>query len=365
MKIYIGAETIISPLGNTAEENFASLSQNISGIKKFELPGPDSYRDEKGIYLSKLIDVTNDNLYDTLLNKNLDSVKTKISSDIFSSNKTLFILSTTKGDMKRDIVDTIGKSVQNLQKSFSLQNAPLVVSNACASGVIAINTAAKYIKAGLYDNVVVIGCDIISDFVLYGFQSLFAISDKPCAPFDKDRTGITLGEACAVIVLSNNKTIFKETTIQYVEGTSSNDANHISGPSRTGEGLYRTVKNTLELAGISKDDIDFISAHGTATMYNDDMEAMAFDRLQMNAIPVNSLKGYFGHTLGTAGVLETAICLQSMRNNTLIKSFGFNEDGTVKKVNVITKNKFAKINTVLKTSSGFGGCNASLLLKKT
>lgn len=359
MTIYIGAESIISPLGNTAEENFAALSKNISGIKKFELPGF-----EKGVYLSKLTNANSTNLYDTLLIDCLNSVKSKISADIFSSDKTLLILSTTKGDMKRELVDTIERSVLNLQKVFFLKHTPLVVSNACASGVIAINTGAKYIKGGLYDNVIVIGCDIISDFVLLGFQSLFAISENPCAPFDKNRTGITLGEGCAAVVLSNSKSVFKENPIQYIEGTSSNDANHISGPSRTGEGLYRSVKNTMELAGINKNEIDFICAHGTATMYNDDMEATAFDRLEMNDIPVNSLKGYFGHTLGTAGVIETAICLQSMKNNTLIKSFGFKEEGTEKKINIITENKPAKINTVLKTSSGFGGCNASLILKK-
>ncbi|MBC7864990.1 MAG: beta-ketoacyl synthase [Bacteroidia bacterium] len=359
--MYIGAENIISPLGSTAEENFGALSKNSSGIKKTEAAG----FDKKSIFFSRFAENTNDFSFDALLKNCLKNVRSKISPDIFSSEKTLLILSTTKGDIKSENVNPIGKSVSELQNSFELKHAPIVVSNACASGVIAINTAANFIRAGVYETIIVAGCDVISDFVTYGFECLFAISDKPCAPFDKNRTGITLGEGCAAVVLSSHKTIFNVEPMRFIEGTSGNDANHISGPSRTGEGLYRTVKKTLELAGITEKDIDFISAHGTATVFNDDMESVAFDRLNMQHIPLNSLKGYYGHTLGAAGIIETAICLQSMRNNTLIKSMGFEEEGTVKKINIISENKKLSLETVLKTSSGFGGVNASLLLKKS
>ena len=128
--------------------------------------------------------------------------------------------------------------------------------------------------------------------------------------------------------------------------------------------MYRSVKKTLATANITASDINFISAHGTATVYNDEMESVAFDRLAMNQVPLNSLKGYFGHTLGAAGVLETAICIQSMRNNLLIRSIGCNKTGTTKELYVLTANKQTEVNCVLKTASGFGGANASLILKK-
>ena len=115
---------------------------------------------------------------------------------------------------------------------------------------------------------------------------------------------------------------------------------------------------------MNSNDIDFISAHGTATVYNDEMESIAFDRLAMNHIPVNSLKGYFGHTLGAAGVLETAICMQSLRNNLLIKSLGFDKSGTSKELNVLRENVSQEVQTILKTASGFGGANASLIISK-
>ena len=359
MKIFIGAENIISPLGNGIKESFSKLKDNVSGINIFKNAG----FNKEDVCLAK-ISGNSVNKYDSLLNTCLTDVKENVSPDIFISDKTILILSTTKGDIEKLLVGTIENSARELQNNFSLKHFPIIVSNGCAAGVIAITTGADLIRAGIYNNAIIGGCDIVSDFVLYGFQSLFAVSSEPCLPFDKNRAGITLGEGCAAVVLSKDNTIFKEAALEYIEGTSSNDANHISGPSRTGEGLVRTVKKTLGLAKINEKEIDFISCHGTGTIYNDDMESMAFDRLVMSNIPLNSLKGYFGHTLGAAGVIETAVCLQSLRNNILIKSLGFREHGTIKQLNIIFENIKQEVRTVLKTASGFGGCNASLILKK-
>lgn len=359
MKVFIGAENAITPLGKTAEENFQALSNSISGIQLFKNAG----FNKQDVYLSKT-NYAEENKFQALVENCLNDVSSKVDVSILVSEKTIFILSTTKADIEQYLVDAIEISAQAIKQKFNLFNEPISICNACTSGVQAINLGADLITAGLYDHAIVMGCDVISNFVLYGFQSLFAISDEPCAPYDANRKGLTLGEACAAVVLSKNKTVFTDDPVEYVSGSSSNDANHISGPSRTGEGLYRSVKKTLASANITISEIDFISAHGTATIYNDEMESIAFDRLGMNKIPLNSLKGYFGHTLGAAGVLETAICIQSMRNNLLIKSIGCNKAGTTKALNVLTANKQIEVNCVLKTASGFGGANASLILKK-
>ncbi len=359
MRIFIGAENAITPIGNTAEENFQSLCDAISGIQLFNGIG----FNKQDVYLSKTA-FAETTKFQTLVEKCLNELKSKVDENIFFSQKTVFILSTTKADIEQHLVDAIGISALAIKQKFELYNDPITVCNACTSGVQAINLGADLIKAGLYDHAIVAGCDVISNFVLYGFQSLFAISDEPCVPYDLNRKGLTLGEACAAMVLSKNKTVFCDSPQEYISGSSSNDANHISGPSRTGEGLFRSVKNTLASANITVSDIDFISAHGTATVYNDEMESIAFDRLGMNQIPLNSLKGYFGHTLGAAGVLETAICIQSMRNNFLIRSIGYNKPGTTKELSVLTTNKQTAVNCVLKTASGFGGANASLILRK-
>ena len=357
-KIYIGAETIISPLGENVRQNFAAIRDNRSGITLVSNAG---FNDD-AVYLAKFLTVTP--TFDSLIAATLNLVSDRLDPTIVSSEKTILIVSSTKGALDQDISDQFGKSMTVITEQFGLKNQPIVISNACISGVLAINAARNFIDAGLYDHAVVVGCDLISDFVVYGFQSLFAISDKPCAPFDAVRNGITMGEGCGAVVVSNTTSIFNDAPLSLLPGTTANDANHISGPSRTGEGLYRTVKKTMELNNLATDDFDFISAHGTATVFNDEMESIAFDRLGLNHVPLNSFKGYFGHTLGAAGVIETAASMQMMRENLLVKSLGFEEQGTTKELNIIKKNTTADLNTILKTASGFGGGNASLVIAK-
>ncbi|MEN8225154.1 MAG: beta-ketoacyl synthase, partial [Bacteroidota bacterium] len=147
-------------------------------------------------------------------------------------------------------------------------------------------------------------------------------------------------------------------------GAGSNDANHISGPSRTGEGLQIAIRHSLEFSGVSTDVIDSISAHGTATDHNDEMEAKAFNSAGLATVPINSFKGYIGHTLGGAGIIESAISLQSMKKNILFRSAGYHEKGVSKEINVINKTENKEINTCLKTASGFGGSNAAVVFQK-
>ena len=145
---------------------------------------------------------------------------------------------------------------------------------------------------------------------------------------------------------------------------SANDANHISGPSRTGEGLYISIQNALKEAKLNNDQIDYITAHGTATPYNDEMEAIAFNRAGLQDVPVNSLKGYYGHTLGASALIETLIAKHCLVHNELFASLGFEALGVSESINVIAKNSKKEIKRVLKTASGFGGCNVALIIEK-
>lgn len=357
MTTYIGAENIISPLGITVLENFNQIKNNKSGIAKFYNIGIN----KEDVFISKFEEKHS---FYQLLSKCLRAIDQNTNQDLLTLNETRIFISTTKADIEENISNPIINPLQQLQKEFKLQHSPITISNACISGVLAMNTANNYIKNGLCKYAFVIGADIVSDFVLYGFQSLYAISDEPCRPFDENRKGITLGEGAAGVLMSSDSTVFKNEALEFVEGTSSNDANHISGPSRTGEGLYRTIQKTMELTGIKASEIDYISAHGTGTNYNDEMESIAFSRLNMSNIPLNSLKGFFGHTLGAAGLIESAISIQSLRHNLLIKSLGYTSQGTSELINVLTENKKKSINTILKTASGFGGCNASAIIRK-
>ena len=230
--------------------------------------------------------------------------------------------------------------------------------------MIALVYAERLIRSGKYKHVVVSGGDLISEFIVSGFQSFQSLSEQACKPFDKNRNGLSLGEGCGTIILSSDKSIFSDNPIEVLGGAGSNDANHISGPSRTGEGLFLAIMGALTTSGLSAKDIDSISAHGTATNYNDEMEAKAFSRAGLESAPLNSYKGYIGHTLGAAGVIEAAISLQSLKRNTLFRSAGYETHGVSTNINVIAENKETNIKNCLKTASGFGGSNAALILQK-
>jgi 3-oxoacyl-[acyl-carrier-protein] synthase-1 len=248
---------------------------------------------------------------------------------------------------------------------FSNPNTPMIVSNACISGVLGIVYAQRLIEAGKFKHVVVSGGDLMSEFIVSGFQSFQSLSMQACKPFDRDRDGLTLGEGCGTIILSSEKASFHGSDpIKVLAGAGSNDANHISGPSRTGEGLFLAIDHAMKSSGLTASQIDTISAHGTATDYNDEMESKAFSSAGLEEVPLNSYKGYIGHTLGAAGVIEAAISLQSMKKNTLFRSAGYTHHGVSKNINLIEKTEKKEVNSCLKTASGFGGSNAVVIFQK-
>lgn len=301
------------------------------------------------------------------------SLKEVIDSSKIPLNKKVgLLISSTKGNIdvleknsnfpeSRVYLSELGKTVQNF---FGFENEAIVLSNACVSGVLAISAAKRFISEGKYDHVFITSGDLVTKFILSGFNSFQALSEEPCKPYDKNRTGINLGEVVASALITSSEENLSKEAVEILGDATCNDANHISGPSRTGEGLYRSVKAAMKEAKVTAKEIDYISAHGTATSFNDEMEAIAFSRLEMEQVPLNSLKGYFGHTLGASGLLETIVGMYSMEKNTLFISKGFDELGVSKNINIIKSNTPKKLNTFLKTASGFGGCNTAVIFKK-
>ncbi|MGB0915487.1 MAG: beta-ketoacyl-[acyl-carrier-protein] synthase family protein [Crocinitomicaceae bacterium] len=358
MSVYLTYGGLITPLGNTPEENFKHMLEGKSGVNFVEASG----FNKENWPLGKIDHLNNGNRYQALLNELCDRLIEKHGAELFSNERTLVVLSSTKADIDELPNDTFKSSREIISSKLQLKNKVVIISNACISGVLAINTASDYLGTDKYDQVVVIGIDALSDFIVFGFQSLFALSDEPSKPFDKNRKGICIGEAAGSVIVSKTP-VNDGFHVEYLGGSSSNDANHISGPSRTGEGLVRSVETTLKRSKVESNQIDFISAHGTGTNYNDEMESIAFDRLGLNEVPMNSLKGYFGHTLGAAGIIEVISSMKMMEHNTVLKSVGFEEQGTSKKINVLSENQEKSTKLILKTASGFGGGNASLIFK--
>ena len=363
-QVFISNYDLITPLGNDIETNWNQLIANSSGI---ELK---SIRNNLLPLASIKYSSLKYSQYTFIENLMIDSINKIITQSNIDITKNDFqlIISTTKGniDLLKDQSNfpiersRLGVLANTLQNHFHLKNIPIVVSNACVSGVMAVSLAYKYIQYNKFNKVIVCGADILSQFVLEGFLSFKAISNQLCKPFDINRSGINLGEAIATILLSDTK--INESDVRIIGSASSNDANHISGPSRTGDGLALAIKSALKEAELTTHDIDFISAHGTATLYNDEMESKAIESLQLQTVPINSYKGYIGHTLGAAGVVEIIYSVMSMKNNTLIKSIGC--DSTAYNINIINQNIQTEVNNCMKLSSGFGGCNAVIILSK-
>ncbi|QXP80100.1 MULTISPECIES: beta-ketoacyl-[acyl-carrier-protein] synthase family protein [Winogradskyella] len=370
--IFISADTIISPLGFTSEANVSEIAKERSGITLHnDISNSPCYasiiNDKK---LNEAFNTLgNPDIYTKLEKMMILSLQNTISQAAFSiSDKTALIIATTKGNVdalnnnfepERAYLSVLGNKIKDF---FGFKTEPIIISNACVSGILAIAVAKRFIQNEYYDNAFVVGGDIVSEFTLSGFQSFQAISDKPCKPFSNQRTGISIGEAAASVAISNKNT--EKETIQIIGDGSCNDANHISGPSRTGEGLYLSILSALKEAKLKPKNIDYISAHGTATAFNDEMEAIAFNRAKLEHVPLNSLKGYYGHTLGASGLLETIIGMHSIKNNTLYESLGFDELGVSMPLNIIQNTTKKTINTFLKTASGFGGCNTAVIFKK-
>lgn len=388
---YIAADNIISPLGFTSSENFEQLKKMRTGVQQFESsalsrePFSGAVIDSQKIYseFQKLdpIAIGSKQEY-TRLEKLLilsitDALKQNTTIDI-TSKKTLLILSTTKGNI--DLLDAklsskfdkkriyLWETAHVIAHYFNNPNKPLIVSNACISGVLAIILGKRLLETNRYDTVVVAGADILTEFVVSGFESFKAVSKEVCKPYDASRDGISLGEGCGTIVLTNRKELTTNNqqpgTIIVKGGASSNDANHISGPSRTGDGLLLAIAKTLKESNVKPSEVDYISGHGTATLFNDEMESLAVTDAQLASVPMNSLKSYFGHTLGAAGVIESIVGIHSMRENTLIGTYNYKELGVSKPINIIKQTQQAAIDTCLKTAAGFGGCNAAVLFQK-
>ena len=313
--VYCIGHSIISPLGEGSAANVAAVQAGRSGLKIYT----DRFADVEP-FCASLFDTPQE--FVPLCIRSVQMAVNDLQS-VVSSQQTIFILSTTKGDNL-----DLWTPAAAIAAHFGNPNPPIVVSNACTSGVCAQITAQRLLEAGLYKYAIVVGCDIQTRFIVSGFQSFKALSPEPCLPFSPDRKGLNLGEAAATIVYTSQP---QPIGWRLVAGSIHNDANHLSAPSRTGEGAYRCLMDILE--GISPEDINLLGVHGTATPYNDAMEQVAIERAGLQDIPISALKPFFGHTMGAAGVLETIVGMEMLRQGTFVKML-----------------------------SGFGGVNAAIRL---
>ncbi|MCR5362919.1 MAG: 3-oxoacyl-ACP synthase [Bacteroidales bacterium] len=353
--VNIIADNILSPLGETTADNLRAVRDGRSALREHRLEG---VPEPCVASLFELPIPFEEGLERTIRASLADAASRGIVVDAASSD-VIFIVSSTKGNVAQ--FERIGASAEKVARRFGNQNRPIVVSNACISGLSAQILAMRLLRAGLYRTAIVAGMDVQGKFIVSGFQSFKALSPEPCRPFDGDRCGLNLGEAAASMILSSDESLAANALWTMVDGAVRNDAVHISNPSRTGEGSLRAISRL----GVSADALACISAHGTATLFNDEMEAAAIDRAGLANVPTFSLKGYYGHTMGAAGILETIITLHAVQEGWIPATRGYAEAGTSHEIRVTANEEAANPRSeVLKLLSGFGGCNAAVRFKR-
>ena len=259
------------------------------------------------------------------------------------------------------------KPVIDAQEAFGISAPCQVIANACASGTNAIGHAFECVRSGRYQRVLAGGYDALSELVFVGFDSLQASTPEKCRPFDRDRTGMVLGEGAAVVALENldaARARGASVLAEIIGYGISTDNFHLTQPDPSGIGPRQAMERALESANISADVVDYINAHGTATAFNDAAEGKAISAL-FDRVPVSSTKSMMGHSLGTAGAVETIICLLALQHQFLPPNINFHAADEDIDLNIVANEaRRAVLRTVLSNSFGFGGTNASILMRK-
>ena len=211
------------------------------------------------------------------------------------------------------------------------------------------------------------GYDALSELVFVGFDSLQAATPEKCRPFDRDRSGMVLSEGAAVLALENLEAARKRGAKilgEIVGYGISTDNHHLTQPDPSGSGPRRAMEQALRSAALAPDKVDYINAHGTATPFNDAAEGKAIVEL-FKRVPVSSTKSMIGHSLGAAGAIEAVICLLALQGQFLPPNINFRATDPDLDIDIVAnKSREAKIDIVLSNSFGFGGTNASILIRK-
>jgi 3-oxoacyl-[acyl-carrier-protein] synthase II len=259
------------------------------------------------------------------------------------------------------------KPVMDAQEAFGVSAPCQIIANACASGTNAIGHAFECVRSGKFQRVLTGGYDAISELVFVGFDSLQASTPEKCRPFDRDRSGMVLGEGAAVFALENLETARARGArilAEIIGYGISTDNHHLTQPDPSGSGPRRAMEDALKSAGVNADKVDYINAHGTATVFNDAAEGKAIAELFPN-VPVSSSKSMIGHSLGAAGAIEAVVCMLALQSQILPPNINFRSSDQDLDLNIVAnESRNAKIDIALSNSFGFGGTNASVLIQK-
>jgi len=247
-----------------------------------------------------------------------------------------------------------------VQRYLELTGPAAAISTACSSSAKVFASAARLIEAGYADAAVVGGVDSLCLTTLYGFNSLDLLSREPCRPCDAARDGISIGEAAGFALLEGPGRA--RSGVALVGYGESSDAFHMSSPDPSGDGAYAAMHFALQRAGIAPREVHYVNMHGTGTPANDRIEDRAIFRLFGDSVPCSSTKGWTGHTLGAAGIVEAIICALCLETGLVPGTLNLDRVDPAFASRVAADAETRDLRCVLSNSFGFGGSNCSLLL---
>ncbi len=380
-KVFIAQTAAATSIGLDPGSIFQSLLNNKSGIgivnNRFDTT---SYRSEYAAIIAEIeISETRSrflNLSDIILNQLNDipddcavlTATTKACVDLFEKNAKFAGQKNKHGPFSESRYLLPSNIPDYISGKLGLKNRGINISSACASSTIAIIKGAMMIADKTADSVLIFCADIVSEFVFAGFSALNALSHRPAMPFDINRSGLTLGDGGAAILLVSEKFVRKN-AVQCNTSIAGYgiacDASHIVAPARDGCGLILAIKKALKTAEAEPAGIGAINTHGTGTVYNDLMEIKAlqhvFDGIKVKA---NSIKGSTGHTLGGSGGIEAVMGTLMLKEKILPGTCGFSSPELGAENFISKENTVFEGDYLLSTNSGFGGINAALILKR-
>ncbi len=398
-RVVITGIGVISPVGDTKDKFWQSIINGKSGIKNITTFDTDYYANPNGGEIhdfrpEKYLRDIDVNMLDRschLLQGATSEAMSDadIDSDFYDSFKSGVIIGTTTGTdssnfhskwnssgfdsvLEEDVIryrsDTIPNCISN---KYNLKGVSILVTNACAAGTYAIGQAMELIKSGKLDFIIAGGTERLSDLAMCGFNATRSLSEDKIRPFAKNRKGLILGEGAGILILEALDNAKKRGANIYGELAGfglSCDADHITSPTVDGKKAALSMRNAIRDSGLSADDIDYISAHGTGTTLNDRMETNAAKIVfgeRAYKIPVSSIKSMIGHTLGAAGAIEAVACTLIIKNGIIPPTINYNEKDPLCDLNYVPNNSIEKnVETILSNSYAFGGNNASIIIKK-
>ena len=370
--VWVTDTVTITPFGDNLNSLWLAIMAGKSAIRPLQRFAVKGYKTDIASWIEDLAAVDNRSMCHFLTERILQQLGSVPSNAFLITTTTksgIDNLERARRGVPADPADILpGGLFEDVRRQLKLTGGCFNICAACASSTIALAQGAQLIASGYTDAVLVYCVDLVTEFVFSGFSSLQALSANPCPPFDRDRKGLSLGEGAAALLLMNGEKARKEgrSHLGTILGWgAANDATHITAPDRDGRGLQQAVLKALDIAGRNAEEIAVICAHGTGTVYNDLMELNVFRRIFDNRpLPIFSIKGSIGHTLGAAGGIEAAVGLKTLSKQTAPPTVGFSNPEMGAENKVSFQPMTFSGDCLLTTNSGFGGINAALILEK-